>query len=481
MIGKKKKENNQQPKEYNLIAIGLSVIVIIAIVITGIFVLKNRKPKVDEKPQTSEQAVEQEPVKKVSAKEILEKYVKEKAYEDELEQEYDVRSVIPVPQQPSEVLTKKISLSELYHKEVSYCIDDLNGDDEEELLVQIELSTDFYYTYMFAVRDEEVVFVRVLFNYQPCRYSDELKMLELAPEYNPPEGIIKYEFMKLEDMKLNEEFFVVNSADTYQKYDVEQVTDITQEEYDRYLSGVRELEWTKNGTMELERWKAQATEFEAPTFTVIVPKGWTAQLEYYPISFMKWDTEVPVLAVYKGEADKSNPYILISSLEMTGIGGMPPMDQIEYVEKKKIGQYETQIAQYGYPHFTVRDSIIGEDAMAMNDRYYNYTFRIDPSVEVQYLFDVIDHGMISVDDIDVAMIMDSFRFNSIGQYTANGYHERRIAPDMNSQILDVGGYDAGNTYYVYEIKELDGITWYRTGLYSWIADGQGQNGTYVSN
>ena len=73
MIGnKKKKEKNTQPKEYNLIAIGLSIIVVVAIVITAVFMLKNRKPAEEEKPKEPEKVVEKEPEVKPTAKEILE-------------------------------------------------------------------------------------------------------------------------------------------------------------------------------------------------------------------------------------------------------------------------------------------------------------------------------------------------------------------------------------------------------------------------
>lgn len=474
MIGKKKKkEKNTQPKEYNLIAIGLSIIVVIALVITAIFMLKNRKPAEEEKPKESEEVVEKEPEVKPAAKEILEQYVKEKAYEDELEQYVETDGV-------AEIHNFVIPFRDFYHKKVEYCIMDLNDDEMEELLIQIDLEADFYYTYVFAVEDETVRYVDAVFHYEKTKYSAKERSLVYAPHYNNPGALNTYTFDRISNMQAIEAFDLTVDGDIYQKHESDNVTEITEEEFEEYLADAKDVEWIENGTIELERMKAESVEFAAPTFIVDVPKGWTAQMEYYLFGGMKRETEVPVLALYKGKADKSNPYILISAIEVTGIGGMVNWGVVDTVEKKNIGVYESWISQYGLPPFTVRSFIIDENEISEEDKYYNYTFRPEMSADAQYLFDAVLKDQLTVDSAEMCFIMDSFRLNPIGMYITHGYHERFDAPSLQANKQDPIGFEGENTYYVYEIKEVDGITWYRTGLYTWIADGQGQIGTYES-
>lgn len=474
MIGnKKKKEKNTQPKEYNLIAIGLSIIVVVAIVITAVFMLKNRKPAEEEKPKEPEKVVEKEPEVKPTAKEILEQYIKEKAYEDELEQYVETDGV-------AEIHHYVIPFRDFYHEKVEYCIMDLNDDENEELLIQIDLGAEFYYTYVFAVKDETVRYVDAVFHYEKTKYSAKESSLVYAPAYNNPGASNTYTFDRISDMQAIEAFELSVEGGIYQKHENDNATEITEQEFEKYLADAKDIEWIENGTIELERMKAESTEFEAPTFIVDVPKGWTAQMEYYPFGGMKRDTEVPVLALYKGKADKSNPYILISSIEVTGIGGMVNWDVVDTVEKKNIGIYESWMSYYGLPPFTVRSFIIDEDNIPEEDKYYNYTFRPEMSADAQYLFDAVLKGQLTVDSAEMCFIMESFRLNPIGMYTTHGYHERFDAPSLQANKQDPMGFDGENTYYVYEIKEVYGITWYRTGLYTWIADGQGQTGTYES-
>lgn len=471
MIGKKKNvKKNTEPKEYNLIAIGLSILVVIALAITAVFVLKNRKPVEEEKLQEPEKTVEKEPEVKPTAREILEKYVKEKVYEDELEKEinseghlYQDTFIVPV--------------SELYHKEVEYCIEDLNQDESEELLVRICTDMDYYYTYLFSVKDEKVQFVAVKYLYGEVRYSQQMNAIISTSGFVIPETQECHIFEQLVDTDLVESFRITKENGVCRKSENEQVAEISQEEFDAYLNDSTQLQWESNGTLELERIKAEAIEFEAPTFIIDVPKGWTAQMEYYPFSAMMRETEVPVLAIYKGTADKANPYILISAIEVTGIGGMPNPNLVQTVQTKMIGKYEPWISQYGLPPFTVHSFIINNDSE--NDEwYYDYTFLPEKSGNSQYLFDAILHDQISIDCADISFMMNSFRLNPIGEYTTHGYHERFDGPSLQANKQDTMGYDEEITYYVYEIKEVDGITWYRTGLYTWIADGQGQTGTY---
>ena len=267
MIGnKKKKEKNTQPKEYNLIAIGLSIIVVVAIVITAVFMLKNRKPAEEEKPKEPEKVVEKEPEVKPTAKEILEQYIKEKAYEDELEQYVETDGV-------AEIHHYVIPFRDFYHEKVEYCIMDLNDDENEELLIQIDLGAEFYYTYVFAVKDETVRYVDAVFHYEKTKYSAKESSLVYAPAYNNPGASNTYTFDRISDMQAIEAFELSVEGGIYQKHENDNATEITEQEFEKYLADAKDIEWIENGTIELERMKAESTEFEAPTFIVDVPKG----------------------------------------------------------------------------------------------------------------------------------------------------------------------------------------------------------------
>ncbi len=207
-----------------------------------------------------------------------------------------------------------------------------------------------------------------------------------------------------------------------------------------------------------------------------IKDGWTYITDTVKSNWIYFDNkasiDVPVIKVYKGAVDDSNPYFVVSFRDqMEGLGGLFEYKQdIGYVQ---IGNYNAYVIYNDYAPFSV---IYTEP---MSEDFYNYDIGISANTNLtsrSLNINYFDHGTSSYDDSDVLEMISSIEVtNSIGKATVS-------ADNLNVRISDSTEstkiWLAHKTYEfeVYEVKQASDYIWYRVGTYSWIA---GKSGEWV--
>ena len=235
---------------------------------------------------------------------------------------------------------------------------------------------------------------------------------------------------------------------------------------------------------------------ESNIINVDIPDGWTAQNE--SISTMFTDTQVfdgesPVYAIYSGEAgDKTKPFVMISSLDATGLGGTygpdgAPKDLVYYDDYTTSNNYTITSVSGPLNHmgleyvFTAGYTGIPEDSECYVFHLYTQDEVTSQKFVGRSLFQVVYFPM--GDDTkldDVRAIVDSFSIKSIGELKVNvDKLNTRFAPSTSAEKCQ----EAYNNekFTVFQTEQSEGYTWYRVGSYLWVADnGQGWV-TYTPN
>lgn len=218
------------------------------------------------------------------------------------------------------------------------------------------------------------------------------------------------------------------------------------------------------------------TTVEYADMKITVKDGWTYSKEFMSSDFISFEKkaviQVPVIKVYKGDANDSNPYVVFSSFDpMEGLGGL-----YEYkrdIGEVSIGNFTYRVYYNNYAPYNVLFS------QTKSEDWYEYYTPITTSngtkryIHVSYF----DHGTSDYDDFDVMDMIASLEItNKIGEIevTADNLNVRN---DANKDATKLWLTHKGSKFDVYETRNDGGYTWYRIGAYSWVAD---QNGEWVN-
>ena len=126
-----------------------------------------------------------------------------------------------------------------------YAIVDVNSDKIPELLIQTTTDRPFYNTWLFTLRDKEVVCVFETYGYGSFEYSPTYNAVIVSPEWKPFGGNSYYPFYRLQETTLNF-MFAVGQNEGHSFYeDTNGSRDISDEERAAYFANVVRFDWQK--------------------------------------------------------------------------------------------------------------------------------------------------------------------------------------------------------------------------------------------
>lgn len=207
---------------------------------------------------------------------------------------------------------------------------------------------------------------------------------------------------------------------------------------------------------------------------ITIKDGWSYSKEFMNSDFRfdsKSSIQVPVIKVYKGDANDSNPYVVFSSFDpMEELGGL-----YEYKHdygNKTYGNYTYYVT---YNNYAPYNAVFSKDR---SEDWYEYSGPITSLngakryIHVSYF----DHGTSGYEDGDVIDMISSLEItNKLGKITVTA-DNLNVRSDANKDATRLWLAHKGGEYEVYEVRSDNGYTWYRIGAYSWVAD---QNGEWV--
>lgn len=196
--------------------------------------------------------------------------------------------------------------------------------------------------------------------------------------------------------------------------------------------------------------------------SVSVPDGWVVKDKEVSTN---WYSSMPVIALYEGSVDDSNPHILIWADERSTSDVEVSMKNTKILTSITTDTFEFDGI---YAESSAQTFYAPED---INEKYYTYySVKSKHNKLGEIVVNYIDHGQGSEDDEDLLEVIESIQFDTIGSLTIRDASSCALCYGKNTS----GSWtDTQKEYYVFEEKELNGKTWYKVGMYTWLIDTTG--------
>ena len=217
-------------KEINLIKVGLTAIVGIAIIVTGIMVL----PKLLKSGNQEETDQPVSTVPEMTSEELFHEFLDSKGYKPFFNEE----NIAP------EMDGEKYTDSDSFDKELKYSLTDLEEDGNGELVISLQYTPGIFETHVFVVMDgivQEAAGVESKFQEFRCIPSEHAFVV-LDTTAGPGNRVT--DMMVVDENRIHSAQLLYEENSGSYSYEIDgNKTDITQEDYQKKIDSIEELGW----------------------------------------------------------------------------------------------------------------------------------------------------------------------------------------------------------------------------------------------
>ena len=128
--------------------------------------------------------------------------------------------------------------------ELQYVIYDLNADGTPELLIQCTMDSPFFFTWLFAVKNQAVVLINEDYGYGQYRYSPSQNAVIGSPEFKPFGGMGYSPFYRLSGTNFEHAFDIVIDQGSYYYNSDNTKKELTEQERAAYFDDAVWFDWS---------------------------------------------------------------------------------------------------------------------------------------------------------------------------------------------------------------------------------------------